>query len=62
MSGAPDRMLIKNGVIIFIEFKAPNKKPRPLQKEVIEGLRRAGMIVGVVDDVEQGKRFIDENS
>lgn len=49
-SGVPDRIVIlPNGCIYFVEFKAPNKKPRPLQVHIISKIRELGCEVKVVD-------------
>ncbi|HOO79022.1 MAG TPA: VRR-NUC domain-containing protein [Lachnospiraceae bacterium] len=48
-SGIPDRILIGNGKVIFIELKSPGKKPRPLQVAIIKQMRAHGAIVYVLD-------------
>ena len=49
-SGVPDRVVIlPNGRIYFVEFKAPNKKPRPLQLHIINKIRELGCEVRVID-------------
>lgn len=53
--GAPDRLFIKAGRIVFIEFKAPRKKPTKNQEQEIARLRAEGCEVYVVDDIEEGK-------
>lgn len=50
--GVPDRIFIKEGHIVFIEFKAPGKKPTQLQAHTIKKLREAECEVHVFDDVE----------
>lgn len=50
--GVPDRIFIKDGHIVFIEFKAPGKKPTQLQAHIIKKLREAECEVHVFDDVE----------
>ena len=52
--GMPDRMvLLPGGRIIFIEVKAPGKKPRPLQELRHKQLRGLGFEVYVMDDPGQ---------
>lgn len=51
-SGVPDRILIKNGKVLFIELKAPNKKPRDLQVYVHELLQSHGATVLVIDNCD----------
>lgn len=50
--GVPDRIFIKDGSVVFIEFKAPGKKPTPLQAHTIKKLREHFMVVHVCDSVE----------
>ena len=52
--GAPDRVCLwPGGRIMFVELKAPGKKPRPLQIRRIEQLRELGFEVLVVDSLEK---------
>lgn len=60
--GLPDRILLGNGRVWFIEFKAPGKKPRPIQVKMHEILRKAGFLVFVVDGVEAGKILVAERT
>lgn len=58
--GVPDRIYFKGGTTKLIEFKAEGKKPSPLQEKCIADLRREGMEVHVIDNVDDGKAvFID---
>jgi hypothetical protein len=52
--GVPDRIFIKDGRIVFIEFKAPGAMPTKLQWRMIDRLRGAGCEVHVCDSVEGG--------
>ena len=59
--GMPDRLvLLPFGKLAFVEVKAPNKKPRPLQKERHRLLQKLGFKVYVLDDAEQIGGIIDE--
>lgn len=59
--GMPDRLvLLPDGVCAFVEVKAQNKKPRPLQKARHKMLKRLGFKVYVLDDAEQIGGIIDE--
>lgn len=49
---APDRIFIREGQVLFVEFKAPGKKPTELQKIEHATLREAGMTVLVIDNLE----------
>ena len=44
-TGKPDRMFMKNGRVLFVEFKAPGRRPRPLQLYEQEKLRLNGFSV-----------------
>lgn len=50
--GVPDRIFIKDGAVVMIEFKAPGKKPTQLQAHVIKQLRAHFMVVHVCDSIE----------
>lgn len=49
-AGVPDRIcLFPGGRVLFVETKAPGKKPRPLQKKRHEELKRMGFKVYIAD-------------
>lgn len=56
--GVPDRLMIKDGVTVYVEFKAPGKKPTGLQLRTHDKIRKAGATVLIIDDIEQGKKQI----
>lgn len=59
-AAVPDRLFITpGGVVFFIEFKAPGKKPTPAQSREHERLRGHDVAVFVVDDVEDGITMIE---
>lgn len=47
--GAPDRVVMLNGMVWWIEFKAPGEKPRAQQRAEHRRMRKMGMDVRVVD-------------
>lgn len=51
-AGVPDRIVIKNGKLIFIELKAPWKKVRALQQLQIDKLLKHEQVVHVADSKE----------
>jgi len=59
-AGVPDRLFFKDGRVVIIEFKAPGKKPTPLQSRVIATLRLEGLEVYVIDDYERGINALQE--
>ena len=57
----PDRLFINPyGYVAFIEFKAPGKKPTAGQLREIERLMGRNIDVFVVDNVEDGKRIVQQ--
>lgn len=61
MDGMPDRLvLFPEGILVFVEVKAPGEKPRPLQVHRHEQLRRLGFQVYVLDGLDQIGGLLDE--
>ena len=59
--GMPDRLvLLPDGLIAFVELKAPGKRPRPLQEARHRPLRSLGFKVYVIDKPEQIGGMLDE--
>ena len=58
--GQPDRMFIQAGAVLFVEFKAPGKKPTALQLKWLADLNEQGMDARVCDDICKGKVMIDQ--
>jgi hypothetical protein len=52
--GWPDRTFTKSDRLIFVEFKAPGKKPTRLQSHMHQKLKAQGYEVYVIDSVETG--------
>ena len=48
-NGVPDRIMIGNGQVIFVELKRPGAKPRELQQVIIRRMRERGADVRLVD-------------
>ncbi len=57
--GVPDQMYIYEGVVFFIEYKAPGETLRKLQAHTIKVMRKHGATVYVIDDIEEGRSVID---
>jgi hypothetical protein len=51
-NGAPDRLVYINGKRIWVELKAPGKKPEPHQLREHNRMRKRGDLVEVVDSIE----------
>ncbi len=61
MAGVPDRLLLfPGGKAVFVETKAPGKKPRPLQLHRHEQLRALGFRVFVIDEMKQIREVLDD--
>ena len=59
MTGVPDRIVIlPGGKIGFAELKAPEKKPRRLQKAVIRDLYRRRCRVATIDNLKSAEGFV----
>jgi len=60
-AGVPDRIiLMKGGIMAFVEVKAPGEKPRPLQLSRHRLLRRLGFKVYVLDNVDDIQMILRE--
>ena len=57
--GAPDRLFIRRGRVVFIEVKQPGEPTSPNQDREIKALRDAGAEVYVVDNLKDGYRILD---
>ena len=58
-AGAPDRIIFIDNKIIFVELKAPGRKPTPAQKREHERLRNKGADVRVIDSFGGVTAFIE---
>jgi len=60
--GVPDFLLLTaSGDVFFIEFKQLGKQPTPMQLREHVRLRLNNIKVYIVDNVEYGKKIIDEH-
>lgn len=58
-AGFPDRIvLLPYGRIVFVELKAPGKKPRKLQAKIHKQLRDLGFTVDVIDSKEGVEKWV----
>jgi hypothetical protein len=58
--GVPDRIVISpKGVVMFLELKAPGKKPTKLQLREISKLEKNNVMATWCDDVISGKLLIE---
>lgn len=59
LRGVPDRIVVFEGRVYFVELKAPGERPRASQARRIFELQRAGAYVWVLDSLEGVDRFIE---
>lgn len=52
-TSAPDRLFIKKGRVVFIEFKAPGKDANPTQAKEHDRMRDKGAEVYVCDSIRE---------
>ena len=57
--GQPDRMFLFQGCVLFVEFKAPGKRPTSLQARWLDRLTNHAFHATTCDEIEAGKRLID---
>lgn len=57
---APDDIFMMDQLLFFIEFKKPGEEATRAQALEHIDMRKAGQRVFVVDDIELGKRIIDD--
>jgi len=56
-AGVPDRIvLLPGGFVMFVELKAPGKKPSKMQRFQMNRIKNLGHNVGVIDS----KELVDE--
>ena len=48
--GVPDRVMMKDGKVMFLEVKAPGKRPTALQLHEIEMIRKSGVFATWADN------------
>lgn len=57
--GVPDRLFIKKGYVLFVEFKSTKGKVTPLQKLVIDTLVKSGARVEIINNIDNFKNLIN---
>ena len=57
--GVPDRIVVKNGLTVFLEIKDTNKRPTEMQKDEINTINACGGYATWVDTYEDGVSVID---
>jgi hypothetical protein len=57
-AGSPDLLIICAGQPLFLELKAPGRKPSPVQTECHDALRRAGATVETANTINAALAFL----
>jgi hypothetical protein len=57
--GQPDRMFLHQGRVLFVEFKAPGKRPTALQARWLDRITENGHYATWCDEISAGKKMID---
>jgi len=58
-NGKPDRVFLRGGVAVFIEFKAPGEPPSRLQVYWCKILRKQGFDFHLVDNIQDARKVVD---
>lgn len=56
--GVPDRIFMRAGRVLFMEIKAPGRKPTVLQEKVLRELRGAGQVAVWVDNFPDASGYL----
>lgn len=59
-NGVPDRIILKDGSVKFVELKAPNEVPRPLQIATFKQMEKHGCKVFVIDTKPKVDKFFSD--
>lgn len=57
--GLPDRMFLRKGRCLFIEFKSPNKTPRKIQQIMQQEIINEGFEVYNIDNIDYGVKLFN---
>lgn len=52
MAGVPDRLVLVNGMAVFVELKSPGREPTERQLAIHRYLKRLGFPVRVIDSMQ----------
>lgn len=58
--GVPDRIFLRDGLCIFIEFKATNKSPTRVQSRRLGEIKYAGFAARWINTIEAGISFFQQ--
>ena len=58
VAGVPDRIVLLDGRVYFVELKAPGKRPRALQQRIICQMEEAGASVYIISSKASVDSFL----
>ena len=56
--GVPDRVFLKDGRVVWVEFKAPGNRPTKLQGHEIDLITKHGGIADWCDNIDKFKNML----
>ena len=56
--GVPDRIFLKDGRVVFLEFKAPGNQPTRLQFHELDQITKHGGISDWIDNIDKFKNIL----
>lgn len=57
--GVPDRVMMRDGKVMFLEVKAPGKTPSALQLHEMTKIHKFGVDVAWVDDFSEARLYLE---
>lgn len=60
VNGCPDRLIMSPKLTIWVELKAPDKKPRPRQEREHADMRKNGQLIEVIDSLQKVDILINQ--
>lgn len=60
VNGCPDRLIMSPKLTIWVELKAPDKKPRPRQEREHADMRKNGQLIEVIDSLQKVDSLVNQ--
>lgn len=60
VNGCPDRLIMSPKLTVWVELKAPDKKPRPRQEREHADMRKNGQLIEVIDSLQKVDILINQ--
>jgi hypothetical protein len=58
-SGVADRLLVREGVVLFLEIKRPGEEPKPLQYKFLRDMRKQRVFAFWADSLADVKSILE---